>query len=59
MVAVVERGTVVATGTHDELQRTSDTYARLVRHQLQSPTPAAAPEDVVPEVVERGTGLAQ
>lgn len=50
MVAVVEQGEVVASGTHDQLQRSSDTYSRLVRHQLQAAPSPAAPEDVAPEV---------
>lgn len=42
IVFVIDKGTLVASGTHAHLLATCDLYARLVRHQLQATMDAAA-----------------
>jgi ATP-binding cassette subfamily B protein len=49
-IAVMERGRIIATGTHEELTRSNPLYARLAALQFGAGHATAPNEDVAPEV---------
>jgi len=49
-IAVMERGRIIATGTHEELTRSNALYARLAALQFGAGHATASNEDVAPEV---------
>jgi ATP-binding cassette subfamily B protein len=51
-IVVLDQGRVVASGTHEELLRRSELYARLARLQFVSEATPSAPAEVLPEEVE-------
>jgi ATP-binding cassette subfamily B protein len=49
-IAVMERGRIIASGTHEELTRSNALYARLAALQFGAGHASASNQDVAPEV---------
>lgn len=52
-IVVLDQGRMVASGTHEELLRSSELYARLARLQFVSEASRSAPAEVLAEEVEQ------